>query len=282
MNKVIKKKHHYVWKHYLKPWTENEQICCLRQGKPFSTSLENIAQKRYFYESLPLNELELKFINSFLCQAHPTARKPLSGLLEVYLKSAHTNDYTKKSGLEDFYSIVEGNFIPILDKIYKNDFSFLDDLQERNHFSFFIGIQYMRTLKMRDNFNNAPIDVPNELNKDNLGKIFSLFFADIIGNWVFQVGRLNLLHNKSDMNFITGDQPIFNKKGDIKVNGNVKEFDLYFPITPKLAIQISDYAEGEEFVDKDTVIHYNKMIKSNSKEQIFSKNMCDFDLFLDM
>jgi hypothetical protein len=282
MNEVIKKKHHYVWKHYLKPWTVNEQICCLRQGKRFSSSLENIAQKRFFYKSIPLNEIELKFIGSFLNQAHPTAKKTLLGLLDVYLKSAYTNEYTQKSGLEDFYSIVEGNFIPILDKIYKNDFSFLDDLKERNDFSFFIGIQYMRTHKMRDNFNNLSlINVPKDLNKDNLGKIFSLFFADIIGNWFFQVGRLNLLHNESDFDFITGDQPIFNKKGHIKVNGNVKEFDLYFPITPKLAIQISDYKEGEEFLDKDSVINYNKMIKSNSKEQIFSKQMSDFDLYID-
>jgi hypothetical protein len=278
MNKVIKKKHHYVWKHYLKPWTENEQICCLRQGKRFYSSLENIAQKRYFYESPPLNEVELEFISSFLNQAHPTARRPLSGFLEMYLKSAYTNDYTRKCGLEDFYSIVEGNFIPILDKIYKHDFSFLEDLNDRGHFSFFIGIQYMRTHKMRDNFNNAPISVPTELNKNNVGKIFSLFLADIIGNWVFQVGRLNLLHNKSDLNFITGDQPIFNKKGHIKVNGNVKEFDLFFPITPKLAIQISDHAEGEESIDRDIVIHYNKMIKSNSKEQIYANNMSDLDL----
>lgn len=281
MNTVFKKKHHYVWKHYLKPWTDNEQICCLRQGKRFPTSLENIAQKRYFYESEPLNENELQFLSSFLNQAHPTARKQLSELLDVYLKSAYTNDYTKKCGLEDFYSLVEENFIPILDKIYQNDFSFLDDLEERNSFSFFIGIQYMRTHKMRDNFINSLINVPDGLNKDNLGKIFSLFFADIIGNWVFQVGRLNLLQNKSDIDFITGDQPIFNKKEHIKINGNVKEFDLYFPITPKLAIQISDYAEGVEFLDRDSVIHYNKMIKSNSKEQIFSKQMTEFDLFPD-
>ena len=282
MNEVIKKRHHYVWKHYLKPWTVNEQIGCLREGKRFLTSLENIAQKRYFYESPPLNELELKFVDSFFGKVHPTAKKSLNGLFEVYLKSAYTNDYNRKCGLEDFYSVVEGNFIPILDKIYNTDLSFLDDLKERNHFSFFIGIQYMRTLKMRDNFVNSQINVPHGINKDNIAKIISLFFADIIGNWVFQVGRLNLLHNKSDLDFITGDQPVFNKKGYKKVNGNVKEFDLYFPITPSLAIQISDYVEGENFLDKKSVIQYNKMIKLNSKEQIYSKTLSDFDIYLDI
>lgn len=279
MSRTIKKKHHYVWQHYLKPWTDNKQICCLRQGEKFRSSLKSIAQKRYFYEASPLNEVDIKFINSFLSQVHPMAQRPLLGLLDVYLKSAYTNDYTRKCGLEDFYSIVERKFIPILGKIYQHDLSFLEDLNERNHFSFFIGVQYTRTYKMRDRLSNALINFPKDLDKNNLSKILSLFFASIISNWVFQSGRLNLLHNKSGMNFITGDQPVFNKKGNIKVNGNVKELDLFFPVSPNLAIQISDYIEGEEYIDKDAVIQYNKDIKSNSKEQIFSKYMSDFCLF---
>ena len=58
----IKKKQHYVWKNYLRPWTENNKIWCLRQGEKFCTSPDNIALQRFFYQAEPLNLNELEYI----------------------------------------------------------------------------------------------------------------------------------------------------------------------------------------------------------------------------
>jgi len=52
--KQLKKQHHYVWKEYLKPWTSENKIFCQRDNKLFSTSLNNIAQQRFFYKTLKL------------------------------------------------------------------------------------------------------------------------------------------------------------------------------------------------------------------------------------
>jgi len=46
----IKKRQHYVARYYLKPWSDNEQIYCIRNQKVFKSNLMNIAQEKYFYE----------------------------------------------------------------------------------------------------------------------------------------------------------------------------------------------------------------------------------------
>ncbi len=47
----VKKKHHYVWKEYLKAWSENNQVPALikKSGKIIKANPEGLAQQRYFY-----------------------------------------------------------------------------------------------------------------------------------------------------------------------------------------------------------------------------------------
>ena len=56
------KRQHYVCPHYLKPWTVNNYIWCLRENNLFHPSLEKIAIEKYFYKRVPLNEIELKIL----------------------------------------------------------------------------------------------------------------------------------------------------------------------------------------------------------------------------
>ena len=47
----VKRKHHYVWKEYLKSWTKNEKIPALVKNlkKIITPNPEGVAQQRYFY-----------------------------------------------------------------------------------------------------------------------------------------------------------------------------------------------------------------------------------------
>jgi len=58
-------KQHYVWKYYLKPWTINDQIICQREGKIFKTALENVAQKRNFYQIHEPSKDEIEYLRLF-------------------------------------------------------------------------------------------------------------------------------------------------------------------------------------------------------------------------
>lgn len=47
----ITKQPHYVYRKYLKPWTQQEKIYCLGDNKKiFFTNIMNIGKENYFYE----------------------------------------------------------------------------------------------------------------------------------------------------------------------------------------------------------------------------------------
>lgn len=271
----VKKSQHYVWKHYLKPWMNNsDQIYCLREGKIFKTSPDNIAQQSYFYKSTPITQEEIDFANYFIDLVDPTVKEGLSSLLRIYHLTSNYDDYLMKCGIEDFHGLIERRFIPILSKIYEVDLSFFDKSTEKGNFSFFIGCQYARTNKMRSRFVDSKINVPQNVDKENIAKILSLFFAAIIAKWVFTSSKLQFLDNKTSEPFLTCDQPIFN----LKATGNVEivptEFELFYPISSTQAIILSenDLQPYIEVEDVERIQWFNNKIRENAKEQIFAKN----------
>ena len=275
--KPLKKKQHYIWKNYLKPWTVRGQICCKRLDSKFKSSLERIGQQRFFYESEPLTEFEYNYLKYFIHKIFPKNNVNLYTILELYNTTANSkNMYEKKCGIEDVHTIIEGNAIKILEKIYCEDLSFFDNLQEKESFSLFVGIQYTRTNKMRMNLKNINLVTPN-LNMDKLSKIFYLFFGDVVRQWILGQSKICLFINSSDLNLITGDQPIINIKANPNENSPVKEFELYYPISPKYAIFLSNRLEGKMEITKEQVIEYNRLIKDHSIEQLYAKTMNCFD-----
>ena len=67
-----KRGQHYVWKHYLKQWTTNGKLFCLRENKVFETNPDNIANKRDFYRLEELTANEMLFISRII-DMMPTA-----------------------------------------------------------------------------------------------------------------------------------------------------------------------------------------------------------------
>ena len=270
----IKKSQHYVWKHYLKPWTTNGQVNCIRDGKSFKTSIDNVAQQNYFYKSNPINLQEIEFAKFFIGILNPTVQEALSNLLRLYHITANTDDYLMKCGIEDFHAIVETNFIPLLTRLYKVDLSFLESINEKNDFSFFIGCQYSRTYNMRSRMTNSKVIFPENVNRENIAKILSLFMAEIIGNWVYHKARLQFVNNMTSENFITSDQPVFNLEATGSTEIAPSEFELFYPLSPTQAIILSEKNIQPliEIEDVKKVKWINLKIYQNAKEQIYAKN----------
>ncbi|MBS1646884.1 MAG: DUF4238 domain-containing protein [Bacteroidetes bacterium] len=275
----LKKQQHFVWKHYLKPWAKNDKIYCLGRGNIFNTSPNNIAQERFFYASEPLGEREFDFIKGFIKHLHPSAQSSQLELLKMYCETTQYDDYIKKCGIEDFHGIVEQKFKNILAKLYLKDLSFLKNVEDKNNFSFYVGCQYMRTAKMRENLINVNLQIPSDMNRESIARVFALLYSNLIGNWVFSKFKVSLLTNNTDLNFITSDQPIISTK--TKITNEAKQvpnqFELYFPITPKLAIYISEELEENRTLDKNEVEYFNTMIFEHSKEQIYSIEALDLE-----
>ena len=134
----------------------------------------------------------------------------------------------------------------------------------------------MRTKKMRTNLN------PNELKNKNIdlekmSVILPFIYGEITGNWIYNIGKIKLLENNTSSSFITSDQPIFNVKAPVTSSDELKEFELYYPISPEYAIYISKSNNEKSIKNISDVIFYNQLVKNHSYEQIFGKNEMDFD-----
>jgi hypothetical protein len=62
---TIAKKQHYVWQHYLKPWTTKGKLFCYMQSakKLLETNTKAIANETYFYKVEKLSPEDEKYIN---------------------------------------------------------------------------------------------------------------------------------------------------------------------------------------------------------------------------
>ena len=60
-----KYRHHYVWKKYLEPWTNDGKLWCLREGKIFNPNTDNIAHEKGFYKLREVSDAALKFLIDF-------------------------------------------------------------------------------------------------------------------------------------------------------------------------------------------------------------------------
>jgi hypothetical protein len=188
--KTDKKRQHYIWKHYLKPWTFNKKIWCKRHDTIFNPSLKEIAQKKYFYELKPLNDIELIILTNFIKKTPIENHKLLIKLLAQYFYIGNSPDEKlRKYGIEDYHSRIEQSAIPLLDFIYKKDLSFLNDTNNKINFFYFISLQYHRTRCMLENavtgLNNLPVHPPPEFkgkySNENIVKAFSFLFAECTG-----------------------------------------------------------------------------------------------------
>jgi hypothetical protein len=115
-----KKRQHYVWKKYLKPWTINGKLWCKRNGIIFNPSLENIAQEKYFYATTPLNEVELKLATGFIKRTPPENHSLLIKMLAQYTYIGNgPSDYLRKNGIENYHERIEHSIDNALELLYK-------------------------------------------------------------------------------------------------------------------------------------------------------------------
>ncbi len=79
-----KRRHHYVWKQYLRSWAIDEKIFCLRDKKIINPNLVGIAQQRDFYKLNELKVDDIEFIMGFINKSPKESRQGYSQLLKAF------------------------------------------------------------------------------------------------------------------------------------------------------------------------------------------------------
>jgi hypothetical protein len=160
-----------------------------------------------------------------------------------------------------------------MNSIRDSDFEVLKNQQNRSDFSHFLGRQYTRTKKIKDKVARKPSfgQVPEmfaSCDFGNVKEVVTFLLADNIGNWIDSVGVFNFLTNASETSFITSDQPIYNLLA--KDEEEAKEFKLFYPISPQIALLVLKTKTKTNIADLQAVKKYNDYIRRNAYANIFA------------
>lgn len=289
----IKTRHHYIWQYYLRPWTINDEknlIYCLHCGtidhKPYN--LKNLGIKKHLHrieelsndDVLLLEELIIKKSPKTLIQNHRDLVNSFTMPFQIEnvgrSNGANSDDFKHvckalKSNLhEELHTRIENTGRPYLDSLQKGDCAFYKIEDDRIAFLHFLYTQYYRT----NNFRKKLLE-----NYAELKRIWNVFTHLMANNsaYISSEFSLTLLENRSNIPFITGDQPAINTfvagKNIHKAPDNI---ELYYPVSPKYAVLIFPPGvvkpESTIITDERIVDRYNRYIVCESDIQIYSNS----------
>lgn len=170
----IKKRHHYVWQHYLQPWTDqnNRVVCYFKEHKRFGEpNTKSIGVEGYFYRSHRLTDDDLKYLQSLIETASSPYQQDINQdwlkflqqyyLLNDHLKSSVSSNEDQKAkdleeilfGLEkmlfeELHTAIESSAKDILNTLRSGtQFKWTDE--NRINFLFYMMNQFMRTRRQK-------------------------------------------------------------------------------------------------------------------------------------
>lgn len=273
-----KKRHHLVWKYYLKKWSNNDKIWCKTNGKITNTNIQNVGIISDFYKVkiipkkkidylLALIEfapLELKPVYSEIVENFITISEDLIDLKEI--RNFKSDEAEKKimdidyNLEENIYCNIEKMALQFLESIYEENISFLEDSNSKFLFFLFLAHQHFRTEQS---------NIANDINLKPIWHVLRhIHAAGLAWSLIKYNFKVELLKNKSTEEFITSDQPTVNIKANYK--DPPQELDLIYPVTPWLAVRIFD---TYTFVlNEKNVIEINRKLAMHSYKQIYSRS----------
>src|SRR5690606_2677793 len=97
-----KRRHHYVWRNYLRAWSDNEQIWCFRDQNIFPSNSMNIGQERDFYRLKDLTNQEIDFIKLLIHSNQSEMLKKLNhGWIELFTAVFKIRGIVNNLGISD-------------------------------------------------------------------------------------------------------------------------------------------------------------------------------------
>lgn len=301
-----KKKQHYVPKAYLRQWgDEKGNIWALRENKIFKTKIKRICEEKSFYKAKLLNDDEKRIINFLLSKIDRPYREYSLEIISFIQNNVFQSEVLKKvykefnnkkieqiiqkmiddseiynnNIIEDCYSVIDYYLSQEITKILNNEFQdVVDDENTIGMWFLLIAFQLFRTNKGREIgvliANDININGRNNIDVDWDKIILYMPFVhcfQFTANLFKMNYQIKILHNQTSEPFITSDFPVLNIKRDVvDEKGNVKEFIVFYPISPKTGLLFTNKESSLDInKEKDIECINKKMIESSYKTIIF-------------
>jgi hypothetical protein len=295
---VKKRKHHYVWEFYLRGWATNgqDQVWCQRAGKRFLVSTENIGHERDFYRLKEMSPHDLQVVETVIVAGMGEHLRPLARSWTPYFqrlfefKRIHEEsgkpnpelddllDTTINDLEEDLHASVEDRAVPILTALRAGDDSLLRTEEGGLLFVRFMAAQYLRTPGIKERVTKTLGEMPGFNAEAAFGLIRTMLSTSL--GWSFYASRRRLhvtfLQASGDVTFVTGDQPAINTRGTQDPDVPPTNLELYYPLTPTLALSMNFDAEAalteRNTLSPEQVLAYNRQIANAADKQIYAQS----------
>lgn len=287
----VTRRQHHVWQKYLSSWAKSGAVVCLNGEKLISTGTRHLAVEVDFYKIQALTESDQRHIAWLISKANPKAQEahwdyinrlmmPLHFGRQLPTNAARTqwlDDYATQA-LEDHHTGVEKSFGPILTKLLEQrSADFYAHNGKTATFLRFLCTQYMRTKGIKER-SSALRGVP-ELGFD-IGRIWNVIVPILASNIAAALfcerhqRELTVIHNRTHLPFITGDQPVINLAHEREDSGSPEKLVIYYPLSPDLAIVLGEVNEpsgySEHDISVDQVEGLNRRIYNARHRQVFA------------
>jgi hypothetical protein len=279
--------HHHVWQKYLKPWTVGGALYCLQDGRIFCTGTPSVAVENDFYRLHQLTAEDVAIIKLLFGKGHPSAVRAHAHLLNSLMlpfqiaerlkDGSHREqidiclDEYASNALEDYHASIEASFIPALESALEGDISFYADDQRCIPFLNYLCTQYMRTRGIKERV-LALMPV-----LERVWNIIIHMSATNIGASLYVERKkrtLIIVNNRTDVPFITGDQPAINLKGTRPAPPD--RLSIFYPIAPHAALLVADVDEEPLFptegLTRDQATTLNQLLFRASYKQVFGRS----------
>ena len=301
-----KKSQHYVFRSYLKPWSANKSIWCLREGLVFRPNLAGVACERFFYRSYPLSDGERDFVTKVMIEVDGTPeplKQILHRFLDLYCLAHEAKENLKayaltvqpeqeselvmltereqrlhsliENGAEDWLAGIEDDFLPFLLQMREGRTSFYENFKSAGPFILGLCVQSARTKQLQEAALRVMGPEIEGRNTRHMMSIVAHLMAIRLSSNLFRDRtsfKVEIIENESDAPFVTTDQPVINLHGDADpASAPPDRLEFFYPVSPKRAMV---------FLEKNTSIplragelsvnSYNVRMAQHSHEQIFS------------
>jgi hypothetical protein len=252
-----KRRHHYIPKFYLRPWSENERVFCMRGRIIKPIGLSHVGVKEDFYAVRDLTMDDIQFLEKTIIAQSPEGTRAIhENTLYAFRLVAFANrmlqenpsleNQAKREILdavsnldENYHESIEHYLQEAINNMLSGTIDFFSDVSKAGFFLMSLGLFALRTKRTRERM-KATIRPPFEgFDVDRIyGPMIHMLAVNLGGNLLVDRFRYRivLLHNYTTTAFITGDQPVINIHESMDEHGIPREVEWYFPLSPQTAM----------------------------------------------